>query len=87
MVDPCIVKIRDFRDCVGFEGICGCGSWKSESCMKPGSEWQPLEVIGINELANAFVRLASNLIAKGRWILESVFGANEAFGEIIYFIT
>ena len=45
-----------------------------------GREFQSLEIIGINELANAFVRLVSNLIAWGCWILENcLFRANEAF--------
>ena len=44
------------------------------------SEFQSLEVIGINKVANVFVRLVSNLIAKGGWILKNrVFSANEAF--------
>ena len=75
-VDTCIVKIRrDFGDWVWVEGICECGSWKTRLYVAGkadrGREFQSLEVIGINELANAFVRLVINLMVYGSWILEN----------------
>ena len=39
--------------------------------MDGESEFQSLEIIGINQLANAFVLLVSNLIVKGCSILEN----------------
>ena len=49
------------------------GSWnfKNKECLKVTicvagkREFESLEIIRINELANAFVRLVSDLIAKG----------------------
>ena len=44
-------------------------------------------MVGINELANAFVRLLSNLIAKGFECSKiDYFEENEAFGMVIDFI-
>ena len=46
-----------------------------------GKEFQSLDVIGINEFANAFVRLVVRVLE------NSLFHANEAFGGIINFIS
>ena len=58
---------KRFRDWVGVEGVRGYSSSKTEGVVVGktirGREFQSLEVIGINELANAFVRLISNLSA------------------------
>ena len=56
--------------------------------MDGGSEFQSLEVIWMNKLAIALVRLVSNKIVKGCWVFENrVFHGNEAFGWIIDFIS
>ena len=49
--------------------------------MFPEKEFQSLETLGVNELANAFFWLVSNLIAMWCLMLEyRVLWANEALG-------
>ena len=53
-----------------------------------GREFQFLEVIGINELVNAFVQLVTNLTRKGCLLIENrVFLAHTALDGIIDFIS
>ena len=54
--------------------------------MEAGREFQFLEVIGTNELANEVVRHFSNLTAKECWESEKrVLRANHALGAITDF--
>ena len=64
----------------------GLEGWKVISSWEDGKRKRVLvfRCHGINELANAFVRLVSNLSAYGCWVLENrVVRANETFGGII----
>ena len=74
-MDPSIVKIRRYLGIgVGVEGICGCGFWRLYIAGKRvgGRVSQSLEVIGINEWANAFVRLISRVLSPSKSCISRI---------------